>query len=89
MCIFWLYVAQAKADKQAESVEWAAFKQFCSDTEVRSLKSEIGATATAQHSTGQPQVSTVTDTADCNLRQSARHLKGTYKGDSFNIFFDF
>lgn len=27
-------VQKAKADKQAESVEWAAFKQFCSDTEL-------------------------------------------------------
>ena len=26
---------------------------------------------------------------DCNLRQGARHLKGTYKGDLFTFFFDF
>ena len=24
---------------------------------------------------------------DCNLRQGARHLKGTYKGEMFTYFF--
>ena len=27
--------------------------------------------------------------ADCNLRQGARHLKGTYKGNCFTYFFGF
>ena len=28
----------------------------------------------------------VSNKADCNLRQGARHLKGVYKGDLFGIF---
>ena len=27
--------------------------------------------------------------SDCNLRQGARHLKGTYKGDFFTYYFIF
>ena len=28
-------------------------------------------------------------TADCNLRQGARHLEGTYKGNCLRIFLNF
>ena len=31
----------------------------------------------------------VTLNSDCNLRQGARHLKGTYKGDVFTYLFRF
>ena len=31
----------------------------------------------------------IKDISDCNLRQGARHLKGTYKGDLFTYFLMF
>ena len=33
------------------------------------------------------RLSRKTSLSDCNLRQGARHLKGTYKGDLFTYFF--